>query len=262
MEYNILITNDDGIEARGIRALAEVASEYGKVTVVAPEKGMSGKSHAITMCSNLYIRRIEEKNNITWIAVDATPVDCVKIAVEYLMSEKPTLVLSGVNHGSNSNVSVIYSGTMGAAREGALYSIPSIGFSLVSHDTDIDLSTAKIIIKQVLDKVLPNNNNPKLCLNVNIPTVPYSEIKGIKVCRQTIGYWSENFEVCTMPREYVVMNGVFTSEDTDISETDNWALKNNYVSIVPTITDFTDYKTLSELNYFSNDFRENNNDKQ
>ncbi len=254
MKYNILITNDDGINSKGLRALIEVASDFGDVTVVAPENGMSGMSHSISMNNPLYIRRIRISENVTVLAVDGTPVDCVKVAVDYVMQNKPTLLLSGINHGSNSNISVIYSGTMGAAREGSLYSIPSIGFSLTSHDTKADLSVAKYVVREVLEKLLPLNTNPRMCLNVNIPTIPLSELKGIKMCRQTRGYWQENFDknVCPRGREYVWMLGGFVSEDTEATDNDEWALAHNYAAIVPVHTDTTDYKTLE---YFSEKVR-------
>lgn len=247
MKYNILVTNDDGILSKGLRALIEVAMEYGEVTVVAPERGMSGMSHSISMNNPLYIRKIKITDTISVFACDGTPVDCVKVAVDYLMKDnRPTLLLSGVNHGANSNISVIYSGTMGAAMEGALYSIPSIGFSLTTHDTSADLRATKVIIRRVLDQVLPVNKNPNLCLNVNIPPIPLEEIKGVRFCRQTRGFWQEDFDKNTCPRgrDYVWMMGGFVSQDETATDTDEWCLKNNYVAVVPVQTDFTDYETL------------------
>lgn len=256
MKYNILVTNDDGILAKGLRALVEVASEYGDVTVVAPENGMSGMSHSISLNNPLYIRKIKIDDQLSVYAVDGTPVDCVKVAIDHIMDSKPTLLLSGLNHGSNSNISVIYSGTMGAATEGALCSVPSIGFSLTSHDTKADLRASKEIMRKVLDMVLPNNNDPKMCLNVNIPSIALEKIKGIKFCRQTLGYWKEDFDSNTCPRgrEYVWMLGGFVCEDKPSSDTDQWCLDNDYVSIVPVQTDMTDYKTLDKLKKLSTDF--------
>lgn len=247
MREKILITNDDGINSKGLRALIEVASQFGDVTVIAPERGMSGMSHSITISEPLYIRRIWQKGNVCVLACDGTPVDCVKVAIDYIMEEKPTLVLSGVNHGSNSNISVIYSGTMGAAREGALCNVPSIGFSLTSHDVTADLRATKKIIKDVLDRLIPYSKHQNMCLNVNIPNIAYEDIKGIKFCRQTMGYWRETFDCRVTPqgREYLWMNGQLISEDTGDRSTDEWALRNNYVAIVPIIIDHTDYNTLA-----------------
>lgn len=249
MKYNILITNDDGFDSKGIDALTKVAMKYGKVTVVAPENAMSGMSHAITMNNPLFIKRIKESEELTIIACNGTPVDCVKVAMDYIMTEKPTLLLSGINHGSNSNISVIYSGTMGAAREGAMCNVPSIGFSLTSHDTEESLDAAMKIVEKILDKILPYNKNQNMCLNVNIPTIPYSEIKGIKFCKHALGFWQEEFEKHISPyqREYVWMKGRFISNETPMQDSDEWLLKNGYVTIVPIKINYTDYDELTKL---------------
>ncbi|MEG1935482.1 MAG: 5'/3'-nucleotidase SurE, partial [Rikenellaceae bacterium] len=168
MKQHILITNDDGIASKGLRALINVASEFGDVTVVAPEQGMSGMSHSITMFNPLFVRKIKTSESATVYACDGTPVDCIKVAVDALMDELPTLILSGINHGANTNLSVIYSGTMGAATEGSTYKIPSLGFSHISHNTDRDMSGAMKYVRQIIQMTLENNNNPSICLNVNI----------------------------------------------------------------------------------------------
>ena len=248
--YNILITNDDSVHANGIKALTEVAKQYGRVTVVAPLEGMSGKSHSVTLENLITIERIYSDDNVTIIGCGGTPVDCVKVALDYIMDEKPDLLLSGINHGSNANVSVIYSGTMGAAREGALCGIPSIGFSLLSHNDSADLTLAMKVVKDVIDSVLPTNTNKNLCLNVNVPVIPVDEFKGYRFCRQTMGLWEETFEPRFNPRgkEYVWMKGNFISKDSGSEDSDEWALTNNYASIVPVKIDTTDYDTLSFLN--------------
>lgn len=248
MKQNILITNDDGINAKGLRALIEVASEFGKVTIVAPEMGMSGMSHAITMTNPLFLRRIKIADSVEVYACQGTPVDCVKIAVDSIMEEAPTLILSGINHGSNSNVSVLYSGTMGAATEGATYNVPSIGFSLTSHLANADFTAARYYVKEILEKVLQHNCNKSLCLNVNIPSIPSEEIKGIKLCRQANGFWQEEFDKKLDPRgrEYYWLVGKFINIEPEAADTDEWALRNGYVSIVPVQVDMTDYKTLKK----------------
>ena len=248
MKQNILITNDDGINAKGLRALIEVASEFGKVTIVAPEMGMSGMSHAITMTNPLFLRRIKIADSVEVYACQGTPVDCVKIAVDSIMEEAPTLILSGINHGSNSNVSVLYSGTMGAATEGATYNVPSIGFSLTSHLANADFTAARYYVKEILEKVLQHNCNKSLCLNVNIPSIPSEEIKGIKLCRQANGFWQEEFDKKLDPRgrEYYWLVGKFINTEREAADTDEWALRNGYVSIVPVQVDMTDYKTLKK----------------
>lgn len=248
MKQNILITNDDGINAKGLRALIEVASEFGKVTIVAPEMGMSGMSHAITMTNPLFLRRIKIADSVEVYACQGTPVDCVKIAVDSIMEEAPTLILSGINHGSNSNVSVLYSGTMGAATEGATYNVPSIGFSLTSHLANADFTAARYYVKKILEKVLQHNCNKSLCLNVNIPSIPSEEIKGIKLCRQANGFWQEEFDKKLDPRgrEYYWLVGKFINIEPEAADTDEWALRNGYVSIVPVQVDMTDYKTLKK----------------
>lgn len=247
MKQNILITNDDGVASKGLRALIEEASRFGRVTVVAPEQGMSGMSHAITMSNPLYLRKIRQRDDVAVYACSGTPVDCVKIAIDYVMKDDaPTLVLSGINHGANSNISVIYSGTLGAATEGFSYGISSIGFSLTDHDTEADLTAARHYVRSVLATVLERNDNNALCLNVNVPALPLDEIKGIRVCRQTKGYWMEEFVRKTDPRgrDYYWLTGKFVNLEPDEPDSDEWALANGYVSVVPVTVDLTDYKQI------------------
>ena len=210
--------------------------------------GMSGMSHAITMTNPLFLRRIKIADSVEVYACQGTPVDCVKIAVDSIMEEAPTLILSGINHGSNSNVSVLYSGTMGAATEGATYNVPSIGFSLTSHLANADFTAARYYVKEILEKVLQHNCNKSLCLNVNIPSIPSEEIKGIKLCRQANGFWQEEFDKKLDPRgrEYYWLVGKFINTEPEAADTDEWALRNGYVSIVPVQVDMTDYKTLKK----------------
>lgn len=248
----ILVVNDDGITSPGIQSLIEVAKNFGEVMVVAPDKPQSGMGHAISLDTILSINEVTI-DGVKAYACSGTPVDCVKIAVTKLLPRKPDLIVSGINHGSNSSINVIYSGTMSAALEGYLEEIPSVGFSLLSHSIDADFNASKhyasIIIKQLLDNQYPKG----ICLNVNIPNVPTALIEGIKVCRQAKGNWEEEYDerVDPMGRTYYWLTGKFVIED-DGTDTDEWALQHNYVSVVPVQQDITDYKNIGTLKYFEN----------
>jgi 5'-nucleotidase len=244
----ILITNDDGCTAPGIRALIDVMLELGEVFVVAPDKPQSGMGHAITINSTL---RVHEFKNITThkeYSCSGTPADCIKIAINYLMKRRPDLIVSGINHGSNSSISVIYSGTMSAAVEGALEKRPSIGFSLSNHSIDADFEPAKKYVKEITQEILKNGMDVGTCLNVNIPHAKVDEIMGIRVCRQSKAVWLEQFEERIDPsgHPYYWLGGYLSHEDQG-EETDVWALQNNYVSIVPVCTDFTAHHSISGL---------------
>lgn len=249
MRQRILISNDDGVNAPGLQALIEVAMEYGDVTVVAPEHGMSGMSHAITMKTPLFLRKVRQSEGLMVYACQGTPVDCIKLAMDNVLTEEPTLILSGINHGSNSNMSVIYSGTMGAAMEGSMYSIPSIGLSILTHAEDADFTACKAIAHKVISKVINNPITEKLCLNVNIPNIPLEEIKGIAVCRQSLGCWKEDFVKRISPdgRDYFWLTGDYYPSEPESTDNDEYFLKNNYVAIVPVQTDLTDYKSLNKM---------------
>jgi 5'-nucleotidase len=245
----ILVVNDDGITSPGIQALVKVAKEFGKVVVVAPDKPQSGMGHAITLDSILNIKKKEVEGTEAY-ACSGTPVDCVKIAVNKLLKRKPDLIVSGINHGSNSSINVIYSGTMSAALEGFLEEIPSVGFSLLSHSIDADFVPsqhyARLIIKQLLTKNYPKG----ICLNVNIPNVPIDLIEGIKVCRQAKGNWEEEYDerVDPMGRTYYWLTGKFVIEDEG-KDTDEWALENNFVSIVPVQYDITAHNVINDIKH-------------
>ncbi|UCG28701.1 MAG: 5'/3'-nucleotidase SurE [Bacteroidales bacterium] len=245
----ILVTNDDGIQAPGLKALVEVVSEFGNVVVVAPIESQSGMSHAITTKQPLRISVREDSPALKAYAVKGTPVDCVKLAMNQLLSRKPDLLVSGINHGSNASVSVVYSGTMGAAIEGGINQIKSIGFSLLDYSRDADFSAAKIYTKKIISQVLLNGLERGICLNVNIPVGKMHEIRGIKICRQTDGYWQEEYDKRKDPynRDYYWLTGYFNNFEPEAEDTDEWALKNSYVSIVPIQTDFTSHEQLSIL---------------
>lgn len=245
----ILVVNDDGITAPGIKALLAVAKKFGEAVIVAPDKPQSGMGHAITINSTLHVTKTEVDGVIAY-ACSGTPVDCVKIAINKLLDRKPDLIVSGINHGSNSSINVIYSGTMSAAVEGSLEGVPSIGFSLLDHSIDANFSAAQVYATQIIESVLNNNSNKNLCLNVNFPNLKEELINGIKVCRQAKGNWQEDYDERTDPfgRTYYWLTGKFVIEDEG-NETDEWALSNGYISVVPVQSDVTNYKILDTLNY-------------
>lgn len=240
----ILVTNDDGYKAKGIKSLINIAKEFGDVIVVAPEKGQSGMSHSVSLGVPLYVKKSQDGFYCT-----GSPVDCVKIAIHKLTERKPDLVLSGINHGSNSSVSSFYSGTIGAAREASLNNIPSIGFSLLDHDEDANFEASVHFARIIIKNALANNFTGKSCFNVNIPNKPVAEIKGIKTCRQTIGKWVEEFDYGTDKNNNPAywLTGRFSNFEPEAQDTDEWALNNNYVAIVPINTDATNYKVLEDI---------------
>ena len=249
-ERLILVSNDDGIDSKGINSLVEVAREFGRVVVAAPSEAMSGMSHAITIKTPLRVRKVYDDGKVTRYSCLGTPVDSVKLAFNSLMGRRPDLVLSGINHGSNSSASVVYSGTMAAAMEGCVNHVPSAGFSLLDYDPDADFSYAQEIARNVIAEIIRNGLDDGVCLNVNIPAKPKEEIRGIKICRQAKGYWKEEFDKRTDPHrgEYYWLTGSFFNVEPDSEDTDEFALNNDYVSIVPIKVDLTDYQSLSKLN--------------
>lgn len=245
----ILVSNDDGILAPGIRALIEVVREIGEVVVVAPNKPQSGMGHAITLNATLRYDEIQIDNGPQKeYQCSGTPADCIKLALSVILDRKPDLCISGINHGANSSINVIYSGTMSAALEGAIGGVPSIGFSLLDYSQDADFSTSKIVVKNIVNKILKEGLATGRCLNVNIPKLPFSEINGYKICRQADASWKENFDVRKDPngKTYYWLNGIFQNHD-DGKDTDEWALANGYVSIVPVQYDITSYDFILEL---------------
>lgn len=255
----IVVTNDDGYLAPGLNELIKMVKPYGDIIVVAPEKGASGMSHAITMSTPMRIIKTQEYENVVIYKVNGTPADCVKLALNQLTNKIPDVLVSGINHGSNSSISVIYSGTMGGALEGCLNGIPSIGISLDDHSMSADFSLVtkycEPIFKQVLEKGLPKNT----ALNINFPVCRESEFKGMKVCRQAQGSWKEEYDKRVDPHggTYYWLTGHFQNLDNGSEETDIWALSNNYASIVPVNTDFTNHKVLNDLNMFNIEANEN-----
>lgn len=249
----ILVTNDDGFRAKGIEALIEMAKPFGRIIAVAPDEGNSGMSHAITIKTPLRLKKRSRTDDVELYSVNGTPVDCVKLAMNQLFTNPPDLILSGINHGSNSSVSIIYSGTMAATIEGSLYNVPSIGFSLLDYGNNPDFSAAVHFGRPIIEAVLENGLSNRSCLNVNIPVLPIDMIKGVKICRQNNGIWREEFEKRTDPRgqDYFWLTGFFHNNEPDATDTDEWALANGYISIVPITTDFTNYKEIERLNQWS-----------
>jgi 5'-nucleotidase len=245
----ILITNDDGISAPGIRNLVEAVKGLGKVVVVAPDKPQSGMGHAITIGNPL---RLHPMHHL-FEGVDAwqcsgTPVDCVKLAVDKVLRRKPDLCLSGINHGSNHSINVIYSGTMSAAVEAAIESIPSVGFSLLDYSVEADFDAARKYVRIIVEQILHHPLDKHLILNVNFPAVPDSLIKGIKICRQAYAKYEEDFIERNDPtgKKYYWLTGKFVNFDKG-RDTDVWALEHNYVSVVPVQFDMTNYVLKSKL---------------
>ena len=252
----ILVTNDDGVTAKGINCLVEVAKKFGDVVVVAPDKPQSAMGHAITINAILYVKEISTYENVRTVSTSGTPVDCVKLAVNEILDRKPDLVLSGINHGSNASINVIYSGTMSAAVEAALEGIPAIGFSLLDYDHDADFTASKHFAELIIPHVLENGIPKGVCLNVNIPKLPVKDIKGIKVCHQANANWEESFDKRTNPhgQTYYWLTGDFVNYEVG-KETDLWALDNGYVSVVPTQFDMTSYKSISDISNLFGDVR-------
>lgn len=248
---NILICNDDGIYSKGIQSLIEVADEFGNVDVVAPDSPQSSMGHAISMGKVLRAHEMWITPHIKGFACSGTPADCVKLASGALLKKKPDLLLSGINHGANSSIAVVYSGTMSAAMEGAIEGIPSVGFSLANFADNADFSTAKEVVRAVVRILLEQESLPKhMLLNVNIPDIPLGELKGIKICRQAKGRWTEEFDQRVDPfgRKYYWMKGNYMLQD-DSEDTDEWALRNGYASIVPVKFDLTEH---SKMAFFNN----------
>jgi len=250
----ILITNDDGILASGLRFLISEMKQIGSVVVVAPDQPMSGSGHAITVRNPLRLHLIAKGENYQEYSCNGTPVDCVKLGEQVVLRKKPDLLVSGINHGSNASINIIYSGTMAAVLESAIGGVPSIGFSLLDYSHNADFSSCGPFVRTVAEKVLANGLPDGVCLNVNIPAVNGEEIRGIRVCRQGRARWVEEFDSRTDPhnREYHWLTGYFENLEEN-EDTDQWALMNNYVSVVPVHFDLTAHYALSTLQQWNMD---------
>lgn len=246
----ILVTNDDGVSAPGIRALIAVMSQIGTVVVVAPDKPQSAMGHAITINSTLYLNKIsKEDSDFLEYSCSGTPVDCVKLAVNEILKRKPDLCVSGINHGSNSSINIFYSGTMSAAVEAGIEGIPAIGFSLCDYGWDANFEEIKPFVKKITLEVLEKKLPKDVVLNVNFPKLKRENIKGIKVCRQAKAYWVEKFDKRKTPqgKDYYWLAGDFVNEDKG-EDTDEWALEHGYISVVPVQFDLTAHHATQQLN--------------
>ena len=246
----ILVTNDDGITSWGIRTLVELMQQLGEVVVVAPDSPQSGMGHAITIGEPLRLYPTDIFANVDEYECSGTPADCVKLAKHHVLKDRTIdLVVSGINHGSNSSISVLYSGTMSAAIEGAIENIPSIGFSLCDYSSRPDFEHVKEYVLMIAQKVLTDGIPANIALNVNFPAKQDEPIKGVKLCRQANAKWQEKFDYRKDPygRGYFWLTGEFVNFDLHKEDTDEWALKNNYVSVVPCKFDLTSYSTLDSL---------------
>jgi 5'-nucleotidase len=246
----ILIANDDGINAPGLKVLVRLMQQLGEVVVVAPDSPQSGMGHAITIGNTLRLTETDIFKDIKAFQCSGTPADCVKIAKRFALNDrKPDLLVSGINHGSNHSISVIYSGTMSAALEGAIEDIPSIGFSLCDYSDEADFSHTEYYVTKIAGEVLEKGLPPGVALNVNIPKKSDEPIRGIKICRQTIAKWQEEFDRRLDPngRAYYWLTGSFVNLDKG-EDIDEWAISNNYVAVVPVSFDMTAHHAIGVIN--------------
>lgn len=246
----IFLTNDDSWRSKGFAAAIDIARRFGRVIAIAPESPQSGMSQAITIHDPLFLKKVREEEGVTVYSLTGTPVDCVKMAFDHLLSaDDVDLAISGINHGSNAATNVLYSGTMGAAIECAFYNIPTVGLSLTDHDADADFEGAVEYGAKIVESVLNGNFSRPLCLNVNVPSLKASELKGMRLCRQARGYWRDEFYRREDPsgREYFWLTGGFCNAEPEATDTDEWALANGYVTIVPIQVDLTSYAQMEEL---------------
>ena len=247
-EKLILITNDDSVNAKGIRSLIQTAKQFGRVVVVAPDKAQSGMGHAITINHPLRLHRVDLFDGVESYSCSGTPVDCVKLAIYEVLKCKPDLLLSGINHGENTSTNVLYSGTMSAAIEGAMEGIHSIGFSLADYASDADFSACQHFIEKIIIKTLDSGLAANTCLNVNFPNLSIDKIKGVRICSQAHAFWADRFDkrLDQFGNPYFWLTGDF-AEVNPKENTDLEALKNGYVSIVPTHFDLTNYQAIKTL---------------
>ena len=249
-EKLIFLTNDDGYDAPGFEAAIGIARQFGRVVAIAPETVQSGMSQAITMYKPLYMRRIPRTDGVELYALSGTPVDCVKMAFDHLLRDRRVdMVISGINHGSNSATNVLYSGTMGAAIEGSFYGCPAIGLSVCDHAREADFTAAVSYGERIVRGIAEGRVPTPLCLNVNVPAIAADRIRGMRICRQSRGFWREEFFRREDPRgrEYYWLTGEFINAEPEAEDTDEWALAHGYVSVVPVQVDMTDYGRIGPL---------------
>ncbi len=245
----ILATNDDGITAPGIQAMVKAVQSFAEVVVVAPDSPQSGMGHAITLNRPLRLDKVEYHGESIGYQCSGTPVDCVKIAIDKVLKRRPDLIISGINHGANHSINVIYSGTMSAAMEGCIEGIPSVGFSLLNYTMTADFTASQHFVRIMVKNMLYFGMPTGTLLNVNIPDLPLDDIKGVKICRQANAKWEEEFDERLDPhkRKYYWLTGAFKNYDKG-TDTDVWALENGYVSAVPVQFDLTAHHAMKRLN--------------
>ena len=250
----ILVTNDDGIAAPGIRSLVETAREIGEVVVVAPDSPQSGMGHAITITDPLRLRKVRIFDGIESYECSGTPADCVKLAKNIVLKDRHIdLCVSGINHGSNASLNIIYSGTLSAAMEASLTNIPSIGFSLLDFSFSADFKASSSYVSAIMRYVLTNGMADGSLINVNIPNLPTEEIKGFRICRQANARWVEDYKEAKDPhgQPYYWLTGSFVNNDHS-DDTDVWALENGYISVVPSMHDLTNYPAIESMKDINN----------
>jgi 5'-nucleotidase len=247
----ILVSNDDGITSSGIRCLVEVMKDLGEVLVVAPNRPQSGMGHAITVGDTLRLKESHIFDGVKAYECSGTPADCVKMARHYVLKDlrQPDVVVSGINHGSNTSISVLYSGTMSAAIEAAIEGTPSIGFSLCDYSHEADFSHTREYVRRITEQVIRKEMPKGVALNVNFPPKRNESLKGIRICRQANAKWVEEFDERRDPngRKYFWMTGNFVNFDKG-EDNDEWAIANNYVSVVPCQFDLTSHSAIPVLN--------------
>lgn len=248
----ILVSNDDGITAKGISELIKFLRPLGEIVVMAPDSPRSGSGCALTVTEPVHFKQVRRDVGLTMYKCSGTPTDCIKLARNTVLDREPSLVVGGINHGDNSATNVHYSGTMAVVIEGCLNGIPSIGFSLSDHAMDADFDAMGPYVRQIAATVLEKGLPPLTCLNVNFPNT--KEIKGIRVCQQAKGQWSQEWESCPRKTDtnYYWLTGEFTDHDPDNETSDRWALAHGYAAITPTTVDVTAYHFMEELgNWFN-----------
>lgn len=249
----LLLTNDDGVQALGLISLIDAVRPLGEIVVVAPDAPRSGMSSAITAFNPIRARIIKEEENLTVYSCTGTPVDCVKLALNELLDRAPDVLLSGINHGSNAAVCIIYSGTIGAAFEGCISGIPSVGISLTDYSPHADFTEAAKYGKQVAEKILATGLPEGICINLNIPNVP--KVKGLRVCSQTKGHWINEYQEMKDPAGRVVywLTGDFLNQEEENEHCDEWALGKGYAALVPLHIDMTAYSFLERIKDWESD---------
>lgn len=242
----ILITNDDGYLSKGILSLIDSVRDLGDIIVFAPDSARSGMSSAISSLTPLRATVHKKEDNVTTYICNGTPADCVKLALHHFIDRKPDLLLAGINHGSNSAISVVYSGTLGAAIEGCIAKIPSVGMSLCDHSPNAEFSESKRITRLVVEKVLKEGLPQGVCLNVNVPV---GDVKGVKICSQTQGKWVNEYKKSEdgIGKDVFWMTGNFENWEPENENTDEWALADGYAAVVPVKIDMTAYDFIPEL---------------